>query len=260
MKEEANVKIYFNNLTIGSADVKFILSDGDRLAVIGKNGVGKTTLLKKIWGLQKSDFKLNSDIKSAAVFQDNILDEELSIFNNLKLRSFSNNELASATNILKKLNLIEFNKKYGTLSGGEKRMVDFTRAAMLNPELLILDELSSGLDISSLSQVWKIINNNLSKNIKIIFTTHHLEELKYANKLLFIKDNGFSFFENIDDFLTKLPKYKLILHSLNKFNEKQLFFNHFNEAIKFAQNNNINLDNIEILNPTYNDLFNSYYK
>lgn len=53
MKEEANVKIYFNNLTIGSADVKFILSDGDRLAVIGKNGVGKTTLLKKYGDCKK---------------------------------------------------------------------------------------------------------------------------------------------------------------------------------------------------------------
>ena len=255
------MEIHFNNLIIGikrKQKINFSLSDNDKLAIIGKNGIGKTTLLKEILGVNSTNFKLKNNMKYAAVFQENLLDNELSITDNLKVRSNSNQEYVYAINILKKLGFNNFNQKYESLSGGEKRILNFSRAIMLDPELLILDELSSGIDIQTLNKIWSIIDLKLSKSIKVIFTTHHLTELKHANKLLFIRNSDYLFFDDINKFLVNLPKYKLVIHNDLNYKNEPLFFNHFNEAYTFVKRNNIKLDNIEILNPTYDDLFNEY--
>lgn len=256
MKEEITMKIEFNNLSVGNKKIDFSLEDGDKLAIIGKNGIGKTTLLNEILGLNNIKY-INKNVKKASIFQENLLDDELTISDNLKLRSNSKEEYNLAISLLKLFEIIDYTKKYGVLSGGEKRIVNLIRSLMINPELLIMDELSSGIDVSKIKIVWDTIDKELMPSKKIIFTTHYLEELNYANKILFIGNDKVRLFANVTEFFNELPKYKLVIN--NKVSsQKYLFFDHFEEAVLFAKNQQIDLDSIEILKPTYEDLFEVY--
>lgn len=72
-------------------------------------------------------------------------------------------------------------KKYGILSGGQRRRVDIVRALVHEPELLFLDEPSTGLDIQTRNKIWDILNEIRHKKLlTIILTTHYLEEVEYS--------------------------------------------------------------------------------
>lgn len=220
IKKGNKVKIEAQGLTKINRikDVNFTLRPNDRLALIGPNGAGKTTLLQMLLGLIRPDHgKLNTDgIKFQAVFQGNLLDESLSIFQNLKFRVKNISELKKAQKMLSFFGLHHLKQKYGSLSGGEKRIVNFIRAMMSSPQVLVLDEMSAGMDVSIKHQVWQQINTILDRNrIALIYITHSLEELRYANSVLFLLNGRQKYFGSLKKFASQLPKYKLILYAKN---------------------------------------------
>ena len=173
-------KILFNELNIN-------LEKGEILAIIGPSGCGKTTLLRCICGLEELDsgkILLNGDdiTKIPAeergiglLFQKPVLYPHLTVSGNLSLASFNNHDKA-----LVEVGLPNFeDRDVDTLSGGEGQRVALARALLANPNVLLLDEPFSALD---LDMSIKLINDVRAllkdRSCPAILVTHNIEEAK----------------------------------------------------------------------------------
>ena len=173
-------KILFNELNIN-------LEKGEILAIIGPSGCGKTTLLRCICGLEQLDsgkILLNGDdiTKIPAeergiglLFQKPVLYPHLTVSGNLSLASFNNHDKA-----LVEVGLPNFeDRDVDTLSGGEGQRVALARALLANPNVLLLDEPFSALD---LDMSIKLINDVRAllkdRSCSAILVTHNIEEAK----------------------------------------------------------------------------------
>lgn len=186
--------------------ISFSIKEGELFSILGPNGAGKSTLISLILGLAKPDegeilfegSKLESDsieLKSmiSVVFQNSILDPDLSVKENLFLRAyFYTNNWKQAKQLAKeKLADVQashlLNKRYGVLSGGERRKVDIARALLNTPKLLFLDEPTTGLDISSRADMWHLIHQLKEKyHMTIVLTTHYMEEARDSDNILML--------------------------------------------------------------------------
>ena len=126
-------------------------------------------------------------------FQSNVLDDYLTVKENLFLRGSlyleSKKEvLARYEELSQYLHLHEFeNQNFKTLSGGQKRRAEIARALFSNPEILLLDEPTTGLDPETRSLVWQVIKDlKEKKNITIFLTTHYMEEAANADHVVII--------------------------------------------------------------------------
>ncbi|MDD2445945.1 MAG: ABC transporter ATP-binding protein [Clostridia bacterium] len=192
----------FGNL-VAVNDVSFYVERGSFFAFLGPNGAGKSTTINIITTLLKQDSGdyyingKNDDFyirnKIGVVFQENILDNFLTVKENLCYRGalyLKNDKLVKERydEIRVTLNLEEFeNTKYKNLSGGQKRRVEIARALFANPEILLLDEPTTGLDPESRKVVWAILKDlQKNNNITIFLTTHYMEEANDADFVVII--------------------------------------------------------------------------
>ncbi len=189
-------------------DISFTVEKDSFFAFLGPNGAGKSTtiniiatLLEKNDGtvkvldyeLGKDDSKIRRNI--GVVFQNSMLDDLLTVKENLEVRgSFYD---ISRSEVLKRINEINdlleiipfIDQRYGTLSGGQKRKADIARALLNWPEILILDEPTTGLDPKSRKDIWILINRlRVEREITIFLTTHYMEEAIDANKVVIIDE------------------------------------------------------------------------
>lgn len=182
---------------------------GQLFAFLGLNGAGKSTTISIMCGHETKDSgqilidgidldnqldKIKSQL--GVVFQFSTLDKVLSVKDNLQSR-------ASLYGLTK----VQFNKRldeldallnikcllkrtFGKLSGGEKRRVDFARALLNKPKILILDEPTTGLDPQTRKTVWNVIDKlRKESNITVFLTTHYMEETTDADYVV-ILDKG----------------------------------------------------------------------
>lgn len=185
-------------------DISFSVKRGSLFAFLGPNGAGKSTTINVISTLLDKDSGeviLNGKtdetyfrLKIGVVFQGNILDNDLTVKENLLYRGslYINNQrgvLERYHELAKYLNLYEFeNQRYKTLSGGQKRRTEIARALFSNPEILFLDEPTTGLDPETRQLVWKVIDDlKQNKHMTIFLTTHYMEEAANADHVVIIK-------------------------------------------------------------------------
>lgn len=162
--------------------VTLSIQSGEIFALMGKNGMGKTTLLKSILGLIKpNDGEVSVDGKpingrSTAELiaagigyapQEQPLFQDLSIRDNLRLALRTDRDLKPA--LERVFNHFPFLKermqqKAGTLSGGEQKMLILSRALMLKPSLLFIDEISEGLQPSVVSKIGEVLAHERDDN------------------------------------------------------------------------------------------------
>ena len=105
---------------------------------------------------------MKPDIKISMVFQQSILDNDLTVMENLSIRNKLYKEAKSnhIDALIQKIGLTEFiNQKYGRLSGGQRRRVDIARALLNQPDIIFLDEPTTGLDIQTRSAIWKLLHS-----------------------------------------------------------------------------------------------------
>lgn len=188
-------------------NISFKVKKGEMFAYLGVNGAGKSTTISMICGTLKKDSgsilvcgedieKDSSYIKDkiGVVFQNSVLDQTLSVYENLKYRAslydVTGNKFKKRFEELSKmfeLNEIQ-NQKIKTLSGGQRRRVDIARAIIHNPEFLILDEPTTGLDPNTRKKLWNIIRDLREKNGMTVFlTTHYMEEAADADFIIIIE-------------------------------------------------------------------------
>ncbi|MCH4176517.1 MAG: ABC transporter ATP-binding protein [Streptococcaceae bacterium] len=175
------------------------IKTGNLTAYLGTNGAGKSTTIRMLTGtLQPTSGEIlyngkptNSSIKIGVVFQNSVLDDDLTVMENLLLRAemYRHINREYLDKLIAKTGILEYTKKkYGRLSGGMRRKVDITRALINQPEILFLDEPTTGLDPQSRKEIWQLLNDlKASENIGILLTTHYLEEAEYADSVYILE-------------------------------------------------------------------------
>lgn len=190
-------------------DISFRVKKGELFAFLGLNGAGKSTSISIMCGQLSKDsgkvyvcgYDIDKDIDKVkseigVVFQNSVLDKSLSVRDNLKFRAalygIVGKEFLSRLEELDSLLYLHklFKRSYGKLSGGEKRRVDIARALLHKPQILILDEPTTGLDPQSRKIVWNVVNS-LRENdgVTVFLTTHYMEEAADADYVV-ILDSG----------------------------------------------------------------------
>ena len=200
-KSYGNIKAV-NNLS-------FRVKDGELFSFLGINGAGKSTTINMICGELKKDsgtiLVCNKEVdqnykyikqKIGVVFQDSLLDKSLSVYDNLKLKAAlygitGNNFIKKYEELSNLFDLKEIEKQtIKQLSGGQRRRVDIARAIIHSPEILILDEPTTGLDPGTRKKIWKVLNSLRKENkLTIFLTTHYMEEAVDSDYIV-ILDKG----------------------------------------------------------------------
>lgn len=190
-------------------NLSFKVKKGELFAFLGVNGAGKSTTINVLCGqLSKDGGKVyiggndldskQEEIKSklGVVFQNSVLDSALSVYDNLECRAalygITGDEFKLRLNELSQL--LDFGdllkRTVGKLSGGQRRRIDVARAILHKPEILILDEPTTGLDPQTRKTLWSVIANLRKNNGMTVFlTTHYMEEAAEADYVV-ILDGG----------------------------------------------------------------------
>lgn len=190
-------------------DVSFAIKRGECYGLLGPNGAGKTTTLKCCLGLTEPDagsiHLLNHHIpeqariaraKVGVVPQMDSLDPDFTVAENLLVfgRYFG---LKDATIKARIPQLLEFanlqakaDARIGELSGGMKRRLTLARALVNDPELIFMDEPTTGLDPQARHMIWERLKNLLSQGKTIFLTTHFMDEAERLCDRLMVLDQG----------------------------------------------------------------------
>ena len=187
-------KRYGNHLAVDHIHLQF--EKGTFNAILGPNGAGKSTTISMLIGLQQptqGDIIYKPGTKIGVVFQTSVLDEMLTVRENLTIRARQYKGLKPnrVSDLIDRLGLSAFQKqKYGTLSGGQKRRVDIARALLHGPDLLFLDEPTTGLDIQTRKSIWDLLYQlQREEGMTVVLTTHYLDEADEADQI-YIVDHG----------------------------------------------------------------------
>ena len=187
-------KRYGNHLVVDHIHLQF--EKGTFNAILGPNGAGKSTTISMLIGLKQptqGEIIYEPGTKIGVVFQTSVLDEMLTVRENLTIRARQYKGLKPnrVSDLIDRLGLSAFQKqKYGTLSGGQKRRVDIARALLHGPDLLFLDEPTTGLDIQTRKSIWDLLYQlQREEGMTVVLTTHYLDEADEADQI-YIVDHG----------------------------------------------------------------------
>jgi len=200
-------------------DISFYINRGEIVAILGPNGAGKTTTLEIIEGLRSKDEgeiyyfgkkieKVDSKIKErigvqlqeSHFFENLKVSEIIKTFSGLYQKSVDMEKLISDFSLEDKRN-----SKISKLSGGQLQRLAIATAIINDPELVFLDEPTTGLDPQARRNSWEIISKLRKSGKTIILTTHYMEEAEFLADRIYIFDQGRIIAEG---------KLKELIHSL----------------------------------------------
>ena len=190
-------------------DLNFCVKQGELFAFLGVNGAGKSTTINIMCGELRKDSGsvriCGADLdrepdsirrKLGVVFQGSVLDKDLSVRDNLRSRAALygihgkafEKRLEELTELLDFTDLLK--RPLGKLSGGQRRRIDIARALLHEPEILILDEPTTGLDPQTRTNLWQVIGRlRREQGMTVFLTTHYMEEAADADYVVII-DRG----------------------------------------------------------------------
>lgn len=200
--EISHLKKYYKEVKAVD-DVSFSVKKGELFGFLGVNGAGKSTTINmlctlfpptdgkvKILGMElgKDNEKIKRHI--GVVYQNNCLDERLSVKENLLIRGglYETDKAKlrkNLHNVCEILNLSDVIKRpYGKMSGGQKRRAEIAAALMHAPDILFLDEPTTGLDPATRKSVWETVYAlQKEMDMTVFLTTHYMEEAAKANHI-----------------------------------------------------------------------------
>lgn len=175
---------------------------GELLAVLGRNGAGKSTAINVLLGALRADSgtvdvlgdkptHLAVRQRIGVMLQSAELPETLNVGELLEqVRGYYQNPRSTAECIaLAGLDGL-IDRRYGKLSGGQQRRVQFALAICGNPQLLFLDEPTTGLDIEARQGLWKAVRELIADGAAVLLTTHYLEEAEALADRVAVIANG----------------------------------------------------------------------
>jgi ABC-2 type transport system ATP-binding protein len=209
--------------------ISFDVEPGEVFTIIGPNGAGKTTTLEMVEGLQTPDqgeislkglnWKQHSErIKQfiGVQPQSSALFDLLTVYENLDVFASFYNKTRSLEEIMELINLTDHrNKRVKTLSGGQKQRLAIGLAMVNDPDLLFLDEPTTGLDPQARRNIWDIVLKLKQLGKTTILTTHYMEEAEKLSDRVCIVDQGR---------IVALDTSRNLIQQLTKEREIQLVF------------------------------------
>ncbi len=227
----------FSNGTDALLDISFAVKEGEFLVISGKNGSGKSVLMRHLIGLYKPDsgkilfrgVSLSKNIlavrqKIGIVFQNpenQIVSQTVKrdvAFGPENLHMDKEHIEQRVTDALDKVGLLnKYNHSTRTLSGGEKRRLAIAGILAMKPDIIILDEPFSNLDFPGVTQILRHIVHLHTTGHTVICITHELEKVLYHADRLIIMDNGKIVCNNTPvNLLDKIPEYGIYLPGNSK--------------------------------------------
>jgi lipooligosaccharide transport system ATP-binding protein len=189
--------------------ISFTVSQGECFGLLGPNGAGKSTTMKCITGFYPLNrgrvlirgINIHDEPKRArrtlgVCSQDDTLDTDFSVIDQMITYAsyFGIDKYEAkkrADNLLKRFGLdVKALEDVEALSGGMRRRLQVARALISDPEVLVLDEPTTGLDPEVRRELWDIISENREKGISILLSTHYMEEAERLCDRVAIMHNG----------------------------------------------------------------------
>lgn len=252
-------------------NISFDIEKGTCTALIGKNGAGKSTLVdilsNKIIaddGVILDKDKLLQSENRSIMFQKTMFPDQLKVIGIIKLyQSFYENPLTLDVIIeLTKFNSNQLNQFANKLSGGQQRLLDFVISLIGQPQLILLDEPTSNMDIEMIEYFWSIIAKLKEENRTILYTSHYIEEVeRMSDKIILIENGEIKLNDSTshirtnqqsqitlsDEYKRKLkPDKDDLVIQKNHNGTIKIITSNVNDTILYLQQLHINLDDIEI--------------
>lgn len=253
--------------------ISFQVQKGNLIGFLGVNGAGKTTVINMLSTLLKPDegvvkicgFELGREDtairkKIGIVYQQNCLDDLLSVQENLicrgVLHGISGKEAKAQcdrlTEVLKLSEILK--KKYRTLSGGQKRRCEIAAALMHAPEILFLDEPTTGLDPATRIDVWNIVEQlQREEKMTVFLTTHYMEEAAKADDIIIIDHGRIVTAGTPFELKEKYAKDKLKLYYKDK--SVTIPVESTKEAVPLIQKHMDEIEGFEVIQGNMDDVF-----
>lgn len=215
-------KQYGNKVAVDN--LSFQVKKGEVFGLLGHNGAGKSTTINCILGLKKFDggeatvlglqaaksrkqlFERVGVQLQQSCYQDRIKVEELC----QETAALYKNP-ADYKQLLEAFSLNEFKKQYvSTLSGGEKQKLSVLLALIPQPEVVFLDELTTGLDTAARREVWKKLRELKEKGVTILLTSHYMDEVEaLCDRICIIQEGKEVISGTVKDVVEKSPYERL---------------------------------------------------
>jgi ABC-type multidrug transport system fused ATPase/permease subunit len=212
-----NVNFFYDKNNLIFKNLNFDIFKGDKIALIGDSGSGKSTFLDILVGFletqegqliidgkEHNNNKISRNKLFGYVHQDVVLLND-NIINNISLeidKKYTKDEIEEIKNYCKKAQIFDFinNLPDGLftiigedgvkLSGGQRQRLGIVRALYTNPSILILDEATNSLDKKTENHFFQVLEN-LSKDLTIISINHKISNESFFKKMYFLKNNNF---------------------------------------------------------------------
>ncbi|MFE7845149.1 ABC transporter ATP-binding protein [Microbacterium sp. NPDC057407] len=196
--------------TVAVDHLTFSVPEASVFAFLGANGAGKSTTincLTTVLPFDEGEVQVaGHDVRAhgervresiGVVFQDSVLDPALTVRENLRLRATlakvprprADRRIAFLAELIELDGFLD--RRYGALSGGQRRRVDIARALVHEPSILFLDEPTAGLDPRSRAILWRTIHGlRRESGLTVFLTTHYMEETEEADRVCIIDRGG----------------------------------------------------------------------
>ena len=229
--EIKSLNAYYDKLHV-LKDVEAKVEKGEIVSLIGPSGSGKSSFLKMLVGLlvpQSGEVKINNEIidykkkadlrivreKIGIVFQQYNLFQNMNVLKNvciapIKIQKRDSKKVEEqAIELLEKVGLKDKLKSYpDELSGGQQQRVAIARALCLNPEILLLDEVTSALDPELVQEVLDSIRLLASDGMTMLIVSHEMSFVKEVSSKVIFMDNGSTIEVNKPELIFENPKEK----------------------------------------------------
>jgi ABC-2 type transport system ATP-binding protein len=185
-------------------DVSFTVERGEIFGILGPNGAGKTTTVEIIEGLRTPDggavrvlgldpHRDGAELRQrvGAQLQESELPDRLKIREAIELYSSFYDRPADWRRLLGDLGLAgKHDARFGKLSGGQKQRLSIALALVGNPEIAVLDELTTGLDPQARRDTWELIEQIRDRGVTVLLVTHFMEEAERLADRVAVIDAG----------------------------------------------------------------------
>ena len=237
--EIKSLNAYYDKLHV-LKDINLNVEKGEILSLIGPSGSGKSSLLKMLVGLltpksgevtlnnNQVNYKNKTDLRKireqiAIVFQQYNLFQNMNVLKNVciaptKIQKRNQKEVEDqAVSLLEKVGLKDKLKSYpDELSGGQQQRVAIARALCLNPEILLLDEVTSALDPELVQEVLDAIRILAAEGMTMLIVSHEMSFVKEVSSRVVFMDNGSIIEINEPKIIFENPKEKRTLDFVSK--------------------------------------------
>lgn len=205
-------------------DISFIVKKGEVFGLIGHNGAGKSTTIDCLLGFKKVQQGKVSILNKDPRKNRHMLFEKIGVQfqssnypNNIKVKEICEEMSAlykypaNYNELLCKFNLSEFKyKQVDKLSGGEKQKLSVVLSLIPNPEIIFLDELTTGLDVVARREVWKVLKDLKKKGITIFLTSHYMDEVEeLCDTICILKEGKIVTMGDLKEVVNNSPYEKL---------------------------------------------------